>query len=340
MRIERFDPAADRDTLAACYQLLAEALPVDIPDGPLWSQPLFSAVWTYGWSGDPVETWTARDAAGDLVGGYLLELPDRENLTEADVFPLVALHRRREGIGTALLRHAAARAAGAGRTRLWGEARSDAPGSAFAKALGARPGLVEVRRVLNLEDLPAATLTGLSESARKSAAGYSLVSWQGATPDAYLGQVAALHAAMADAPRHPGVEAQRFDVDRVRAMDHRLVTVQGMRYHSLAARHDATGDLAGLTQLAVEPDQPEWAYQLVTAVTREHRGHRLGMLLKVGMLELLAEREPRLQAIVTSNTGSNEHMIAINAEMGFRVLDTWQRWELGVPEAAQPAPGA
>jgi GNAT superfamily N-acetyltransferase/RimJ/RimL family protein N-acetyltransferase len=338
MRIERFDPVTDADTLAACYQLLAAASPVDDdPEGPRWSLQLFTGSWTCGWAGTPRETWLARDHGGDLVGCYLLELPDRENLTEADVFPLVALDRRRSGIGTALLRHAAARAASAGRARLWGEARSGSPGSAFAKARGAQPGLIEVRRVLHLADLSAATLTGLSERARQSAAGYSLVPWEGPTPDAYLSQVAAIHAAMADAPLNPGVQPQHFDEARIRAMDHRLITVQGMRYYSLAARCDATGELAGLTQLGVEPEQPAWGVQLNTAVTRAHRGRRLGMLLKAGMLELLAVREPQLQAIVTANSASNERMIGINAELGFRVLDTWQRWELGVPEAARAA---
>jgi RimJ/RimL family protein N-acetyltransferase len=58
-------------------------------------------------------------------------------------------------------------------------------------------------------------------------------------------------------------------------------------------------------------------------------------LVKVAMLEWLAEAEPGLRRVMTGNAGTNEHMIAINAELGFRVLDEWQSWELDV--AAVPA---
>jgi RimJ/RimL family protein N-acetyltransferase len=54
-------------------------------------------------------------------------------------------------------------------------------------------------------------------------------------------------------------------------------------------------------------------------VTRPHRGHRLGLLVKVGMLDWLASAEPRLEKIVTWNAVSNQHMIAINESLGYEV---------------------
>ena len=33
-------------------------------------------------------------------------------------------------------------------------------------------------------------------------------------------------------------------------------------------------------------------------MTRKHRGHRLGLLLKIAMMELLATTEPQLERIV------------------------------------------
>jgi RimJ/RimL family protein N-acetyltransferase len=64
-------------------------------------------------------------------------------------------------------------------------------------------------------------------------------------------------------------------------------------------------------------------------VDRPHRGHRLGLLAKIAMLELLAEREPQLTRILTGNADGNERMIAINADLGFRVLDEWPCFEIG-----------
>jgi len=72
-------------------------------------------------------------------------------------------------------------------------------------------------------------------------------------------------------------------------------------------------------------------------VAGPYRGHRLGLLVKVAMLELLAEREPQLTRIVTGNADGNEHMIAINDELGYTVLDQWPSWELEVAQAlSQP----
>ena len=77
-----------------------------------------------------------------------------------------------------------------------------------------------------------------------------------------------------------------------RATDRR-VRLQGMRAYTVAARHDASGELGGLTVVEVGSERPEWAFQALTAVARAHRGHRLGLRLKLAMLDLLAGRSRR-----------------------------------------------
>jgi hypothetical protein len=54
--------------------------------------------------------------------------------------------------------------------------------------------------------------------------------------------------------------------------------------------------------------------------------------VKVAMLELLASREPDLEQIFTGNADTNAHMVAINAELGFEVIDRWLSWELAVAD--------
>ena len=66
----------------------------------------------------------------------------------------------------------------------------------------------------------------------------------------------------------------------------------------------------------MDPEYPEWGTQGLTAVTRPHRGHRLGLLVKLAMLEQLAPASRRSSRIITGNTDTNQHMIAINAELG------------------------
>ena len=138
---------------------------------------------------------------------------------------------------------------------------------------------------------------------------------------------------MGDAPRDPGTEQFRWDGAAVRRLEQNL-TGHGLTLYTLAARHDATGELAGITQLVVDPAVPDCGIQQVTAVRPEHRGHRLGLLVKVAMLELLARRAPSVGRVVTDNAGANDHMIAINDRLGFAVSGVTRRWFLDVPAPA------
>jgi hypothetical protein len=72
--------------------------------------------------------------------------------------------------------------------------------------------------------------------------------------------------------------------------------------------------------MSVQEQRPTVADQHDTAVTRAHRGHRLGMLLKAGMLLWLAEAEPQLETVDTWNAESNDHMISVNEALGYRVV--------------------
>jgi hypothetical protein len=72
----------------------------------------------------------------------------------------------------------------------------------------------------------------------------------------------------------------------------------------------------------------------MTVVARAHRGHRLGLLLKVAMLELLAEREPQLETIETFNADANAHMVGINETLGFRMTGRLTFWEMPTAPAA------
>jgi RimJ/RimL family protein N-acetyltransferase len=337
MRIEEFDPAADDRKVDACYQMYAAGLPFDDPDGPPMSERTFSAWMRRGWAGERRETALATDIHGTPAGGYVLELPERKNAHMGELTVIVTPGSRRQGYGTALLRHAAARAAARDRTLLSAVTRCGSPGSAFASAMDASAGVVEVRRVLEIGGIPDGKLAGLRRAAEAAAQGYSLLSWTDMTPQEHLDEVARVSAAMADAPRNPGEEAHRPDPQRIRDYERRAAEV-GIRRYAVAARYDRTGELAGLTEIGIVAEDPTWGYQFVTAVTRDHRGHRLGLLLKVAMLGVLAEAEPALRRILTENADSNQHMIGINAALGFEVLDQWQSWELDVAAVTQDRP--
>jgi GNAT superfamily N-acetyltransferase len=331
MRIVQGDPA-DRATSQACFEVVRAAGEADDPSGPPWSLRRLQ-----GWlehPADPAEAWICADQAdGAVQGWYYLILPERENREWANLYLTVHPSWRRRGTGAALLRHAAGRAAHAGRSKLGSGALQDSPGAAFAQWAGAVPGLVEARRVQVLGRIPAGRIASLRNEAARAAAGYSLVSWDGRTPDEYLAGDAEVRKAMADAPHDAGEEPRIWNVARVQELNE-LREQQGSHVYTLAALHDASGELAALTEVEVDQDNPEWGYQLLTAVTRGHRGHRLGLLVKTAMLDWLAAAEPGLQQIVTGNAAANQHMIAINEELGYELRPPLaQTYELPVAAA-------
>ena len=83
---------------------------------------------------------------------------------------------------------------------------------------------------------------------------------------------------------------------------------------------DMTGELAGHTVVAVDSERPFIGDQHDTSVVGAHRGHRLGQLLKSGMLLRLRDLEPQLETIDTWNAESNDHMIGVNELLGYRIM--------------------
>jgi GNAT superfamily N-acetyltransferase len=333
MGIERFG-AEDGRRADACYEIFCATRAADDPDVPVMPPRVFRGWLQAGFTGEPRETWLLEDADG--VGGwYLLGLPDRDNRHLGYLDLSVSPPRQRHGLGTALLRHAAGRVIAGGRELLTGFAWAGSPGEAFARSAGAVWGLNDIRRAMNTDALPPQRLATLRDEAQAASAGYSLISWAGPTPEEHLDQVAALNRAGNDAPHDESLEELLWDAARIRATDQRA-QLYGMLAYTVMACHDATGEPAGLTLVEVGPERPDWGFQALTAVAREHRGHRLGLRLKLAMLDLLARQEPQVKHILTGNAETNGHMIGINETLGYRVIGPPERsWELPAAQVTQ-----
>jgi RimJ/RimL family protein N-acetyltransferase len=332
MRIEQPDPADDK-TARACYEVMLAAHEADEPVEPPRSYGIFSHYLREGWEKTPGEVWVAVDDGGAVIGFYRLQLPDIENLDRASGGPIVHPAVRRRGIGRLLLRHEGERAAANGRSLFSAGTATGGAGDAFAQAMGARLDLEEVRRIQYLREIPPGTIAALRASAAKAAAGYSLVSWTGAIPDEYCGPVAEVSNAFADAPHGENEEPESWDANRVRERLGILVRAGLRRAYTVAAVCDSTGQMAGFTEVNIDPELPQWGFQQLTAVIRAHRGHRLGLLVKTAMLEWLAAAEPQLEWIATGNAAINEYMIAVNEQLGYRVVEPgWRHYEMPVAD--------
>jgi GNAT superfamily N-acetyltransferase len=317
MRIVRWDPA-DTGTAAKLYEVQRAAQLRDDPIEPPLSFRTFLEFFTGDWAGAQYEAWYAADDSGALTGYYRLNLPDLENVDRAYCDLFVHPGHRRHGIGRELAGHALERAAANGRAIVESWCLEESPGNAFANQVLAKLGLEEARRVQYLEKIVPGRIATLRAEAERAAAGYSLVTWTGPVPDEYSGPVAEVFNAFADAPRGEGEEPEVWDADRIRQRTGKLLRSGALRGYSVAAVHDASGEMTAITEIAVDPEVPEWGFQGLTAVTRQHRGHRLGLLVKTAMLQWLAEAEPRLAQVETGNAATNQHMIAVNETLGYR----------------------
>ena len=337
MQIQRVD-LADAAVVRACHAVHVAAHAVDDPGAePPLSLALFTANLGHGWSCDPTEVWFVPgdppgpgeprpgeprpgEQGGPAAGFCRLMLPDLENRDRSFVTVSVHPAYRRRGLGRALLRHAAGRAGADGRSFLDAVVVQGSAGEAFARRLDAEVGLVDARRFLDLRKAEAGRFARLRADAMGRAAGYSLISWAGVTPAEERGRVAGVFNAMNDAPREEGwFEDDIWDADRVRDRGDMQLRFAGNRGYSVAAVHDATGEMAALTQLFVDPADPGWGHQGLTGVTRPHRGHRLGLLTKAAMLEWMATAEPQLEQVETNNAEANSYMIAVNEALGFEL---------------------
>jgi hypothetical protein len=177
-----------------------------------------------------------------------------------------------------------------------------------------------VMRRQHLTEMDPAVVSKLYDEAAEAATDYELLRVVGRTPAGLVDEMVALTSAINDAPTDDlDIEDEVYSPARLAAYEEASLA-RGNRLYRLVARHRGSGEPGGHTVVAVEQERPALAHQHDTAVARGHRGHRLGLLLKAGMLLWLAEAEPQVETVDTWNAESNEHMIGVNEALGYRVM--------------------
>ncbi|SDH93450.1 GNAT family N-acetyltransferase [Agrococcus jejuensis] len=186
--------------------------------------------------------------------------------------------------------------------------------------------LEQVYRV-SLVDLDA--LPDLPErlaAAHERSAGYRVVAWEGATPAEHRAAVRALHERMStDAPVGDlALEPEIWSDERLAEFEEQKT--RGGRTIRTVAAATPDGELVGYSRLFA--GDSDVARQHDTLVVREHRGHGLGMLLKLANLAELATHHPRHRRVTTWNAEENRPMLATNEAVGFAPIAyeaVWQR---------------
>lgn len=169
------------------------------------------------------------------------------------------------------------------------------------------------------------------EAQARAAAGeaYESLTWDGPTPTELRDELARLKNRMSvDVPSGDlEIEEETWDAARVQRQDE-LQASMGNLQLTAVARHRETGRLVAYTQLYSSASVPTAAWQGDTLVHGEHRGHRLGMLVKLANLRLIREQRPQVERIHTWNADENGPMLSINVALGFRPATAEGAWQL------------
>jgi GNAT superfamily N-acetyltransferase len=318
VQIHPFTPD-DGDAVLASLEVRNTAAAVDAP----WRWPELPAPYTallrHGWDGEPERPYLAT-VDGRVVGAASLELTERDNTHLAWLGLTVLPECRRRGYGTQLFEAMVAEAREAGRRSVGADGWDNEGVLAFARKVGLERRSQALQRRQHLAELAPGLVQRLYDGAAAASPDYELVRLPGRTPAGMVDAMVELVSAINDAPTDDlDVEDEVSTPERLRAYEDGMLA-RGGRVYRLVARHRKTGALGGHTVVHVEGERPHVGHQHDTAVARAHRGHRLGLRLKAGMVLWLAEAEPQVRILDTWNAESNGHMISVNEALGYRVM--------------------
>ncbi len=315
----------DDSVFARYFEILRDAELYQRQDAPMWSEHEAKVMFRREEPGEAWEVFAAFDG-GEMVGIGVLVLSLLDNTDKAYLGIDVAPADRRRGIGSAIVEHLVGRASALGRTVLLTESnipaaeRETHPYVKFAEKHGFSPANVEVRRDLPLP-VSGEQLTAWEQQAAPHHEAYRIETFVDALPDDLLESYCYLSNQLAlDAPTGEiDFEAESMTPETFRIRQQKVKEQGRTVFETLAI--DEAGDAVAQTTLAVPADHPTMVHQWGTLVRKDHRGHRLGLAVKVRNLRAMQTAFPGRTQVVTTNSEDNDNMVAINALMGFAPVE-------------------
>lgn len=311
----------DPDDLEAVTRLLDLRLVEHAADEP-WEHPetlrRLQLHLRLGWDGEAPRTFLAR-RDGRTVGAATVNTSDYDNLELAWVKVWVHPDHRRRRVGSELAELVLDECRRLGRPLVGADYWESPALAGFTRALGFEQRTVGVLRRQHLRELDPGLADEVVAEAAPHAVDYELVRLRPPTPEDLLERIVGISMAVNDAPTDD-LEFEDEIVTPERLRRYEQVLLESGAAYRVVARHRATGELAGNTVVLVDGDDPTVAFQHDTAVAAAHRGHRLGLLLKADVMRWLAGAEPQVATVDTWNAASNDHMIAVNERLGYRVM--------------------
>jgi GNAT superfamily N-acetyltransferase len=259
-----------------------------------------------------------------MVGSALVFVPLKDNLHLGAVEVYVPPEHRRQGIGGALLARSEEITLAEGRTTLLGDVRApvdeDTDDSRWAGARGYALANEDGVKVVDLA-ATADRLPALEAQAADRLGDYRLAWWLDPAPEEHLASLAA--AASRFVEEIPlgdlDLQPQKLTAERMRGREERRARQRRQQLTVVALA--PSGEVAGYTNLTLSPHAPRLADIGDTLVLPGHRGHRLGLAMKVLLHQKVRELFPGAEIIATGNATTNTFMNAVNEQLGYELVD-------------------
>lgn len=329
----RFERVTDEEGARIVHSIESSSMALDHPGLPPEPIEDILGVLPNGTPTERVEFGLVFDGEQPVANTFFM-LALRDNVHVANANVTVTPDARRQGIGRAAAEYLVGRARDEERkvvvTFIGAPLGATAPGDGLATALGAVPALESIRRALDVRALDDERLEELTQrSVGDRASGYEVVQWVDHAPEHLVDRAAEiLPMVFSDSPRGDlDFEDEIWDADRFRQYE-ATIARRGRRLLATGAVDRASGRLVAYTEITVPLSQPTAGGQWGTIVERDHRGHRLGMLVKIENLRQLLATCPEVVTVSTYNAAENRHMIAVNEELGFRPVERYHAWQL------------
>lgn len=302
-----------------------------------------------GWhdSTDTLHTGFVARLGDDIVGMITIDYAQEEDAHAAEIDLMVPEQHWGRGVEDALLSLAESEARAHGRTLIqtwtlhrpveaermivprtgWGRV----PAIPLTDALEARGyefEQAERNSAFDLRSDPEPLRAALAAAEAAAGLDYRVVHWMAPTPvERRDGYAAILARLSTDAPSgEMDFVAEVWDAERVVRREKRL-TGAGQALSIVAVQHVPSGDLVAYNELLIGADRSGVTHQLGTLVSGEHRGHRLGTLVKCANLLRWRELMPLSPTVSTFNAEENRPMLGINEAIGFAAVSYAGAWQ-------------
>ncbi|MGV2983561.1 GNAT family N-acetyltransferase [Microbacterium sp. AGC85] len=283
----------------------------------------------------------------EIVGAAYFSTANDENANSAEIGVLVIPPHWGSGVEQALLERVERAAREGGRTNVqswtlhpaatsermltpatgWGRVSATALSDLLA-ANGYVLEQVERNSVLPLGAPSDRVEETLREASAFAGPDYRIVSWTLPTPEHLRAGYADVISRMAtDVPSGDlDIDEEIWDADRVVRRDRKFA--EGGRLLAVAAvEHVPSGRLVAFNELVIGADRTGVTHQFGTLVVKEHRGKRLGTIVKCANLLRWHEIAPDSPKISTFNAEENRPMLDINEAIGFVPASYAAAWQ-------------